>query len=114
MSCPIWATRAFTELKRGIEGISQRMLTVTLRGHEREGIVTRTVCEGMPPNVSNQLTALGRSLLNVTSPVIEWSMENLPTIDAARARYEEPIMHNRAVRPSSSLMHSDRHEARSG
>ena len=80
--------RRFTELKRGIDGISQRMLTVTLRGLERDGIVTRTVHEVMPPHVSYQLTPLGRSLLDATAPLIEWSTENLPTIDAARAHYD--------------------------
>lgn len=80
--------RRFTELKRGIEGISQRMLTVTLRGLERDGILTRTVHEVMPPNVSYQLTPLGRSLLTATAPLIDWSTENLPTIDAARTRYD--------------------------
>ena len=80
--------RRFTELKRGIEGISQRMLTVTLRGLERDGILTRTVHEVMPPNVSYQLTPLGRSLLTATAPLIDWSTENLPAIDAARARYD--------------------------
>lgn len=80
--------RRFTELKRGIEGISQRMLTVTLRGLERDGILTRTVHEVMPPNVSYQLTPLGGSLLTATAPLIDWSTENLPAIDAARARYD--------------------------
>jgi DNA-binding HxlR family transcriptional regulator len=80
--------RRFTELKRGIDGISQRMLTVTLRGLERDGILTRTVYEVMPPNVSYDLTPLGRSLLTATGPLIAWSTQNLPTIDAARAVYD--------------------------
>jgi DNA-binding HxlR family transcriptional regulator len=81
--------RRFTELKRGVEGISQRMLTVTLRGLERDGILTRTVHEVMPPHVSYQLTPLGRSLLTATAPLIDWSTQNLPRIDTARATFDQ-------------------------
>jgi DNA-binding HxlR family transcriptional regulator len=80
--------RRFTELKRGIDGISQRMLTVTLRGLERDGILTRTVHEVMPPHVSYELTAMGGTLLQATAPLIEWSGEHLVSIDAARAAYD--------------------------
>ena len=69
--------RRFTELKRGVEGISQRMLTVTLRGLERDGILTRTVQEVMPPNVSYQLTAMGRSLLQFSGLLVQWSEQHL-------------------------------------
>jgi DNA-binding HxlR family transcriptional regulator len=79
----------FTEIKRGIDGISQRMLTVTLRRLERDGILTRTVYEVMPPNVTYQLTSLGNSLLLATTPLVEWSTQHLPQIDAARARYDQ-------------------------
>jgi DNA-binding HxlR family transcriptional regulator len=82
-------SRRFTELKRSIDGISQRMLTVTLRRLERDGILTRTVYEVMPPNVTYQLTPLGNSLLLATTPLVEWSTEHLPQIDAARARYDQ-------------------------
>jgi DNA-binding HxlR family transcriptional regulator len=81
--------RRFTELKRGVEGISQRMLTVTLRGLERDGVLTRTVHEVMPPHVSYQLTPMGRSLLRVSGLLIEWSEQHLPKINAARAAYDE-------------------------
>jgi len=81
--------RRFTELKRGIEGISQRMLTVTLRGLERDGILIRTVYEVMPPHVSYRLTPLGHSLLRATAPLIQWSDQHRPQIDAARRRYDE-------------------------
>src|SRR2546422_10226204 len=63
----------FTELKRRIDGISQRMLTVTLRGLERDGIVLRTVRSVMPPHVSYELTDMGTSLLQATDPLIQWS-----------------------------------------
>jgi DNA-binding HxlR family transcriptional regulator len=81
--------RRFTELKRGIDGISQRMLTVTLRGLERDGILTRTVYQVMPPYVSYQLTEMGQSLMRATAPLIDWSTRHLARIDAARARYDQ-------------------------
>jgi DNA-binding HxlR family transcriptional regulator len=80
--------RRFTELKRGIDGISQRMLTVTLRSLERDGILTRTVHNVMPPNVSYQLTPMGRTLREATAPLLQWSIEHLPLIDSARAAYD--------------------------
>jgi DNA-binding HxlR family transcriptional regulator len=80
--------RRFTELKRGIDGISQRMLTVTLRGLERDGVLTRTVHEAMPPRVSYELTALGTSLLSATAALVDWSTRHLPEIDDARAAYD--------------------------
>ena len=91
-------SRRFTEIKRGIDGISQRMLTVTLRRLERDGILTRTVYEVMPPNVTYELTSLGNSLLLATTPLIEWSTQHLPQIDVARARYDQrtrrqPVSH---------------------
>ena len=80
--------KRFTELKRSIEGISQRMLTVTLRGLERDGILTRTVYSVMPPNVTYELTTLGSTLLDATRPVVRWSLENMPAIDSARAKFD--------------------------
>ncbi|MFE3830322.1 winged helix-turn-helix transcriptional regulator [Streptomyces sp. NPDC059092] len=80
--------RRFTELKRGIDGISQRMLTVTLRGLERDGIVTRTIHNVMPPHVSYELTPLGRTLREATVPLLEWTIEHLADVDSARARYD--------------------------
>jgi DNA-binding HxlR family transcriptional regulator len=83
--------RRFTELKRGIDGISQRMLTVTLRSLERDGILTRTVRNVMPPNVSYQLTPMGTTLREATLPLLEWSTQHLAMIDAARAEYDARI-----------------------
>lgn len=82
-------SRRFTGIKRGIDGISQRMLTVALRRLERDRILTRTVYEVMPPNVTYQPTSLGKSLLLATTPLVEWSTQHLPQIDAARARYDQ-------------------------
>ena len=80
--------RRFTELKREIDGISQRMLTVTLRDLERDGILTRTVRAVMPPHVSYELTPLGASLRTAAAPLLEWSVENLARIDRARSDYD--------------------------
>ncbi|MFI6165956.1 winged helix-turn-helix transcriptional regulator [Nocardia sp. NPDC051052] len=80
--------RRFTELKRDIDGISQRMLTVTLRSLERDGILTRTVYNVMPPHVSYELTPMGKTLREATAPLLEWSIAHLTRIDAARAEYD--------------------------
>ncbi|GAB3981500.1 helix-turn-helix domain-containing protein [Actinoallomurus acanthiterrae] len=80
--------RRFTELKRAIDGISQRMLTVTLRSLERDGILTRTVHNVMPPHVSYELTPMGKTLREATAPLLEWSISHLAHIDAARATYD--------------------------
>jgi DNA-binding HxlR family transcriptional regulator len=80
--------KRFGELKRSIQGISQRMLTVTLRGLERDGILTRTVYAVMPPNVTYELTAMGGTLLDATRPVVQWSLENISAVDAARAEFD--------------------------
>ena len=81
-------TRRFTELKRGIDGISQRMLTVTLRGLERDGIVTRTQYPVVPVRVEYALTPMGRTLLDAVHPLITWTEGHLAGIDAARAAYD--------------------------
>ncbi|MEU6845614.1 helix-turn-helix domain-containing protein [Streptomyces sp. NPDC046716] len=80
--------RRFTELKRAVDGISQRMLTVTLRSLERDGILTRTVHGVMPPHVSYELTEMGITLRKATAPLLEWSVAHLTRIDDARAAYD--------------------------
>jgi len=80
--------RRFSEIKRLVEGISQRMLTVTLRRLERDGILTRTVYEVMPPHVAYDLTPLGMSLLRAAEPIIAWSNGHLTHVAAARAKYD--------------------------
>lgn len=79
----------FNELKRRIGGISQRMLTFTVRGLERDGLVTRTVFATVPPRVDYELTPLGRSLLEPIRHLAEWAVDNTPKIEHARRRYEE-------------------------
>ncbi|MFB7718099.1 MULTISPECIES: winged helix-turn-helix transcriptional regulator [unclassified Nocardia] len=81
-------SRRFSELKRDIDGISQRMLTVTLRALERDGILTRTVRNVMPPHVSYALTPMGMSLRTATLPLLEWSITHVPDIDTARAQFD--------------------------
>ncbi|SHN75663.1 winged helix-turn-helix transcriptional regulator [Cryptosporangium aurantiacum] len=80
--------RRFTELRRGIDGISQRMLTVTLRSLERDGILVRTIHNVMPPNISYGLTPLGVSFLESVTPMLEWSQANLKHVEAARVAYD--------------------------
>jgi DNA-binding HxlR family transcriptional regulator len=74
----------FNELQRGIEGISQRMLTRTLRGLETDGLVLRTVHPTVPPSVEYRLTPLGESLLHPLSTLADWAVANQPRIAAAR------------------------------
>lgn len=83
----------FTDIKRSIGGISQRMLTVTLRRLERDGILTRTVLAVMPPNVTYELTPMGHTLLGAVEPLIEWSMAHLEEIAAARRRFDGASTH---------------------
>lgn len=74
----------FNELHRGIEGISQRMLTRTLRGLETDGLVLRTVHPTVPPSVEYRLTPLGESLLHPLSALADWAVTHQPDIAAAR------------------------------
>lgn len=80
--------RRFTELNRGIDGITGRMLTVTLRGLERDGIVTRTVHASVPPRVDYQLTPLGETLLATIGRLVAWADAHIGEIEAARADYD--------------------------
>ena len=80
--------RRFNEIKRMVGGISQRMLTLTLRGLERDGLVTRTVFPTVPPRVDYALTDLGRTLLEPILALAAWARDNRPAIDAARQRYD--------------------------
>jgi DNA-binding HxlR family transcriptional regulator len=80
--------RRFTDLLRTIDGISQRMLTVTLRGLERDGIVTRKVYPVVPPRVEYDLTSSGHTLLTTVRQLIEWADDHTREIDASRARYD--------------------------
>jgi DNA-binding HxlR family transcriptional regulator len=81
-------TTRFSDLKRGIEGISQRMLTVTLRGLERDGLITRTQYPTVPVKVEYALTPAGRTLVEAVMPIIAWAEANHGAVDAARAAYD--------------------------
>jgi DNA-binding HxlR family transcriptional regulator len=81
-------TKRFTELHRSIGGITARMLTVTLRGLERDGIVTRTIHPVIPPRVDYALTPMGRTLLDTIGQLVSWTDSHLPEIEAARAEYD--------------------------
>ncbi len=81
-------TKRFTELHRSIDGITARMLTVTLRGLERDGIVTRTIHPVIPPRVDYALTPMGRTLLDTIGQLVTWADSHLPEIQAARAAYD--------------------------
>ena len=81
-------TLRFNELRNQVDGISQRMLTVTLRGMERDGLVTRTVYPEVPPRVEYALTRLGTTLRQLVRGLVEWSGAHLAEVDAARARYD--------------------------
>jgi DNA-binding HxlR family transcriptional regulator len=81
-------TRRFSDLRRMIDGISQRMLTVTLRGLERDGLVVRTVHPTVPPRVEYALTPMGRTLLDTVRTLVQWADAHLADIDTARAAYD--------------------------
>jgi len=78
----------FSELKRTVEGISQRMLTITLRNLERDGLVTREVFAEVPPRVEYQLTPIGHSFLEPASALIHWMVANWPEIERQREAFE--------------------------
>ena len=79
----------FTELARGVAGISQKMLTQTLRAMERDGLVERTVHPVVPPKVEYRLTPLGHSLGEAFCGVWHWAGENLDRVEAARRTFDE-------------------------
>jgi DNA-binding HxlR family transcriptional regulator len=83
--------RRHGELKRSIEGISQKMLTQTLRSMEADGLVEREVIGAIPPHVEYSLTALGQTLSEPLVAICHWAMDHLPELQAARARSQAAI-----------------------
>jgi DNA-binding HxlR family transcriptional regulator len=81
--------RRFNELKRIIDGISQRMLTLTLRNLERDGLVSRAVFPTIPPRVEYALTPLGRSLLKPIVALYAWGRDNRRAMESARQAFDE-------------------------
>jgi DNA-binding HxlR family transcriptional regulator len=80
--------RRFNELRREIPSVSQRMLTLTLRNLERDGLVNRTVTPSIPPRVDYELTELGQSLQKPICGLATWATENVEAIHEAQARFD--------------------------
>ncbi|MEU9876589.1 winged helix-turn-helix transcriptional regulator [Streptomyces phaeochromogenes] len=78
----------FTELQQRIPGISQRMLTRTVRHLERDGLVTRTAFAEVPPRVEYELTAMGRTLIEPAVALAEWAVDNNPDIERNQTAYD--------------------------
>jgi DNA-binding HxlR family transcriptional regulator len=81
--------RRYNEIQRLIGAISQRMLTLTLKGLEEDGLVNRTIYPTIPPRVDYELTPLGRSLLAPLNTLYQWAAEHKPTIEAARGAFSK-------------------------
>lgn len=90
----------FSEMRRAIGTISQRMLTLTLRGLERDGLVTRTVYPTVPPKVEYELTARGRTLRGPLCGVAEWVRKNQSAINEAQQRFDAGHVDSKNVRQS--------------
>jgi DNA-binding HxlR family transcriptional regulator len=101
----------FNELKREIGGISQRMLTLTLRGLERDGLITRTIFPTIPPRVDYELTALGRSLLEPVMGLSAWALKNIGKIEAARTKFDSAATKSSPNRRAEPLARPARIEA---
>src|SRR6058998_3918686 len=86
--------RRFNELRREIPSVSQRMLTLTLRNLERDGLVSRTVTPSIPPRVDYELTDLGRSLVPPLHAIELWALEHVEDIHSAQGRFDAE--HDRA------------------
>ncbi|SRR6266480_3545974 len=81
-------TLRFNELRSRVAGISQRMLTVTLRGMERDGLIARKIYAEVPPRVEYSLTTLGKTLRQLVRGLVQWSEAHLTEVDEARAAYD--------------------------
>ena len=88
-------TRRFSELEKQVRGISQKMLSQTLRGMEREGLLTRTVHPEVPPRVEYRLTDLGLTLGEAFCGVWKWAQHNLESIEQARSAFDQAKRHRR-------------------
>jgi len=81
-------THRYTELAKRIQGVSPKMLTQTLRGLERDGLITRTVHPVVPPRVDYALTELGRSLYGLVEGLEKWAEAHIDDVQTARAAYD--------------------------
>ena len=84
-------TLRFAQLRRGVDGISQKVLTNTLRGLERDGILTRRVYASVPPKVEYTLTPLGQSLCSLVAGICSWAEANIESVQSARAAYDQAL-----------------------
>lgn len=80
--------KRFGELRKSLGSISKRMLTLTLRALERDGLLTRTVFPAVPPRVQYELTPLGRSLLKPVNELVLWARKNRPAMSDAQQRFD--------------------------
>ncbi len=80
--------RRFSEIQRALGSISQKMLTTTLRGLERDGLISRTVFPTIPPRVEYELTSLGRDLLKPVGALGEWAIRNAERVEKAQAEFD--------------------------
>ena len=87
--------KRFNEMRRSIDGISQRMLTLTVRGLERDGLVTRTLYPTIPPRVDYALTHLGKTLLEPVSALAAWADKNRLQIQSARDKFDAASTRNK-------------------
>ena len=81
-------TMRFAQIRRSVDGISQKVLTNTLRGLERDGIVTRKIYASVPPRVDYTLTDLGRSLCDLVEGICGWAEANIERVQEARANHD--------------------------
>ena len=93
----------FKDLHKALDGISQRMLTVTLRNLERDGLVIRTIYPTIPPKVEYELSERGRSLQLALRPIGEWALENQSAIEETRREFAERYAGEPASSPDSLL-----------
>jgi DNA-binding HxlR family transcriptional regulator len=85
----------FSQLQRGMEGVSQKMLTQTLRSLERDGLVTRTVYAEVPPRVEYQLTPLGETLCAPIKAIHQWAEDHIDEVSTAQAAYDsQAVIHS--------------------
>ncbi len=94
-------TLRFAELRRSIDGISQKVLTSTLRALERDGLVTRRIYASVPPRVEYTLTPLGRSLCDLFAGICRWAEANIEQVEASRAAFDSASRSDAGVQESS-------------
>lgn len=99
--------RRFSEIRRALGSISQKMLTTTLRALERDGFVTRTVFPTIPPRVDYALTALGRDLLVPVTALSEWALKNAERVEKAQQKFDEAHSSEKAAVPSRRVHAAD-------